>query len=54
MANKKTTKIDEAAEARINAAYAREAGIKPMKDMPEFRDFGKKKTGAKKPAKGKK
>ncbi len=52
MATKK--KIDEAAEARINDAYARAAeratGIKPMSDDPKYKDFGKtvKKTTAKK------
>lgn len=52
MATKK--KIDEAAEARINDAYARAAeratGIKPMSDDPKYKDFGKtvKKTAAKK------
>ncbi len=48
MANKK---VNEAAEAKINAAYAKKAGIKPMSEMPEFKDFGKKKTPAKKTGK---
>lgn len=59
MATKK--KIDEAAEARINDAYARAAeratGIKPMSDDPKYKDFGKtvkktttKKSTTKKPA----
>ena len=55
MANKKIIKIDEDAEARINAAYARAAGVKPMSEMPEFQDFGKKKANTtEKPTKGKK
>lgn len=41
MATKK--KVDEAAEAKINAAYAKKAGVKPMSEMPEYKNFGKKK-----------
>lgn len=47
-------KINEAAEAKINAAYAKKAGVKPMSEMPEFKNFGKqqkKSTPAKKTGK---
>lgn len=46
MATKK--KVDEAAEAKINAAYAKKAGVKPMSEMPEYKNFGKSKPAAKK------
>ena len=46
-----TKKVNEAAEAKINAAYAKKAGVKPMSEMPEYKDFGKKKAPAKKPSK---
>ncbi len=48
MATKKTTKIDEIAEAKINAAYAKAAGVTSALDDPRFKNFGK--TPAKKKA----